>query len=241
MVVGLVLYGTTAALPLFMQTVLGYTALLAGLAMSPRGIAAFLATIIIGRVAGRYLSNRLLLMFGFSVLAIASFLFAGINLEVPIETLMWVSVVNGIALSLIFVPLTTSAMGTLRQEEIGNASGIYNLMRNLGGSVGIAAVTTLITRGTQAHLVFLSGNVSTFNPAYREQLAGIQAALAAKIGPAAAAEKAPAVFQQMLQQQAAVLAFIDAFHLLAILALVCVPLVFLLRKAKRPAGPMAAH
>lgn len=240
-VVGLVLYGTTTVLPLFMQTILGYTALSAGFALSPRGIAAFITTIIVGRIAGRLISNRILLMIGFGVLGVASFLLAGISLEVPIETLMWLSVVNGVAISLIFVPLTTSTMGTLRQEEIGNASGIYNLMRNLGGSIGIAGLTTLIARGTQVHHAFLGEHVSASNPAYREQLAALQAALAAKLGAAAAAQKAPAIIEQMLEQQASMLAYIDAFHILAILSLLCIPLVFFLKKAKTTAGSIAAH
>ena len=240
-IVGLVLYGTTAVLPLFMQTLLGYTAVAAGLAMSPRGVAAFITTIIVGRIAGRVISNRVLLMFGFTVLGIASFLLAGISLQEPIGRLMWLSVINGVAISLIFVPLTTSTMGTLHQHEIGNASGIYNLMRNLGGSIGIAGITTLIARSGQAHHAFLGAHMNEFNPAYRQHLAGIAAGLAPKVGSFEAAQKAPALLAQSLEQQASVLSYIDAFRTIAILALVCVPLVFLLRKATNASGPMAAH
>lgn len=237
---GAVLYGTTAVLPLFMQTLLGYTALKAGLALSPRGVGAFVTTIVVGRVAGKVVSNRILIVAGFAVLAFASFLLGQIDLTVPIEHLVWLSVINGVAISLIFVPLTTSTMGTLRQEEIGNASGIFNLMRNLGGSLGIAGVTTLIARGEQFHHNLLSHNISPLNPAYQQQLAQLKAALAGKVG-AAAQHKAEAILARTLEQQASVLAYIDNFRLVALICVLSIPLVLFLKKARVPAGGIAVH
>jgi len=135
-VVGAVLYGTTAALPLFMQTLLGFPALQSGLALSPRGAGAFVMSIFVGRLVGR-VSNRLLIAIGFSLLGISSFMLGRITLEVGVAYLIWPSVINGIALSFIFVPLTTATMGHLRQDQLGNAAGIFNLMRNLGGSLAL--------------------------------------------------------------------------------------------------------
>ena len=149
-VVGAVLYGTTAALPLFMQTLLGFPALQSGLALSPRGVGAFVMNIFVGRFIGR-VSNRLLMAIGFSLLGISSFMLGRVNLEVGVAYLIWPSVINGIALSFIFVPLTTATMGHLRQDQLGNAAGIFNLMRNLGGSFGIAIVTTIVSRRQQVH------------------------------------------------------------------------------------------
>jgi len=145
---GGLLYGTTAVLPLFMQELLGYSALDAGLAMSPRGIGAFLATMIVGRIVGK-ISNRLLIAVGFCVLAYSSFMLGRVDLSIGMKDIIWPSVMNGIAISFIFVPLTTSTMGTLSQQQMGNATGIFNLMRNLGGSIGIAALTSMIARGSQ--------------------------------------------------------------------------------------------
>jgi DHA2 family multidrug resistance protein len=138
-VIGALLYGTIAMLPLFMQNLLGYTAFNAGIAMSPRGIGALIGTLIIGRVSGR-ISNRILIGAGFLLLTYSSFMFGGINLEISMRNIIVRSVLNGFAISLIFVPLTTSAMGTLAREQIGNATGIFNLMRNLGGSICIASI-----------------------------------------------------------------------------------------------------
>src|SRR5262249_45519671 len=131
-----VLYGTTAALPIFLQTLMGYSALESGFALSPRGIGAFLTTMLVGRLVGR-VPNPSLMLIGFILLSASSFWLASINLQISVWHVIWPSVLNGVAISFIFVPLTTSTMGHLRQEQMGNASGIYNLMRNLGGSIGI--------------------------------------------------------------------------------------------------------
>ena len=127
--VGVVLYGTTAALPIFLQTSLGYPALQSGLAMSPRGIGAFVATTLVGRLVGK-IKNRILILIGFCLLTFSSFWLGQISLEISPRNVIWPSILNGIAVSFIFVPLTTSAMGHLAQSQIANASGLYNLMRN---------------------------------------------------------------------------------------------------------------
>ena len=158
--VGAVLYGTTAALPIFLQTLLGYSALQSGLALSPRGIGAFCTTIIIGRIIGK-VKNRYLILIGFSLLAISSFWLGHINMAISPRAVIWPSVLNGISVSFIFVPLTTVAMGHLRQDQMPNATGLFNLMRNLGGSFGIAAVTTLLSREAQIRHVSLVENFSS--------------------------------------------------------------------------------
>jgi DHA2 family multidrug resistance protein len=141
----------------------------------------------------------------------------------------------------IFVPLTTMAMGNLENRQIGGATGIYNLMRNLGGSVGIAAATTLLARNTQRHQAILVQHVTPYDPAYQERLADLTSALAAQLGPGAASEQAQQVIYQMIQRQAALLSFIDNFHLIALLCLACVPLVFLFRKVRASKAPVAVH
>jgi DHA2 family multidrug resistance protein len=114
-------------------------------------------------------------------------------------------------------------------------------MRNLGDSVGIATVTTLIARGAQVHHVFLSAHFPELDPAYRQRLAAIEAVIQAKVGTAAAASKAPAILAQTLEQQANALAYIDIFHFLAFLGLASLPLIFLLRKVSRSSEGAAAH
>src|ERR1051326_2388334 len=139
--VGIVLYGTTALLPLFLQTLLGYPAVQSGLTVSPRGFGSIASMLIVGRLIGK-VDGRYLIMFGFVVLAYSTYMLTGINLQVASSNVTWPLVISGFAMGFIFVPLTTMTMGTLRNEQVGNAAGIYNLMRNTGGSAGIAAMTT---------------------------------------------------------------------------------------------------
>ncbi len=166
-VLGALLYGTIAVLPLFMQNLLGYTALEAGLALSPRGVGAFFATIIVGRLVGK-ISNRILITVGFLGLAYSSFLFGNINLSIGMSSIVWPTVLSGVAISFIFVPLATSSMGTLAQDQIGNASGLFNLTRNLGGSIGIAGITTFIARGAQTNQAAFVHHFSQYNPVYNK-------------------------------------------------------------------------
>jgi DHA2 family multidrug resistance protein len=238
--VGAVLYGTTAALPLFMQTLLGFPALQSGLALSPRGVAAFVMNIVVGRLVGRA-SNRILMGIGFSLLAFSSLMLGRVNLEVGVAYLIWPSVINGIALSLIFVPLTTATMGHLRQDQLGNAAGIFNLMRNLGGSIGIAIVTTILARRQQVHQALMVSHLTPYDPAYRQFLEHTQSALAPHSGSWLAQMQAQALLYSTLGQQAALWAFVDNFRLFALLCLVCVPMVFLFKRVSRKRAPVSAH
>ena len=226
-----ILYGTTAQLPLFLQTLMGYPALQAGYAMSPRGVAAFFATFVVGRIVGK-IRMRWLLGFGFVTLAYSSWLLASINLEVSMGNVIWPSVINGIAISFIFVPLTTATMSQLGQAQIGNASGLYNLMRNLGGSIGIAFVTTMLARGAQVHQALMVGNLSSSNPAFTQRLAAAKNLLSHHTDSATATQQAYAAVYSLLDQQARLWAFVDNFFLFALLALAGLPLIFLFKRPK---------
>jgi DHA2 family multidrug resistance protein len=236
-----VLYGTTAELPLFMQTLMGYPALQSGLTQSPRGIAAFLTTFCVGRIVGK-VRNRYLLLFGFSLLAYSSWRLSEINLQVSAASVIFPSVLNGIAISFIFVPLTTSTMSQLAQNQIGNASGLYNLMRNLGGSMGIAFVTTMLARGAQKHEALMVGHMTATDPAFVQQLSVAQHAFARQTDPVTASTRAYNTLYQTLDAQAHVWAFVDNFRFFCFMALACTPLIFLFKRVQRPAAKApAAH
>ncbi len=239
-ILGALLYGTTAVLPLFMQNLLRYTALDAGLALSPRGVGAFLATIIVGRLVGR-VSNRILIAIGFLGLAYSSFLFGHINLSIGMSSIVWPIILSGVAISFIFVPLATSSMGTLDQDQIGNASGLFNLMRNLGGSIGIAGLTTLVARGAQTSQSAFVGHFSQFNPIYQQKLATIQQGLAASEDPWRAAHQAPQILYGILGQQALLVTYAHNFRLFGILCLVTMPLVFFFKKVSKKKAPAGVH
>jgi DHA2 family multidrug resistance protein len=239
-VIGGVLYSTIAQLPLFLQTLMGYSALLAGYALSPRGLGAIVAMIVIGRIT-KLLDNRLLVAGGFVLLAYSCLLFGEINLDIGIGSVIWPNILNGIAVSFVFVPLTTTTMGTLRNEQMGNASAIFNLMRNLGGSIGISAVTTFIARGAQVHQALMVGHLTPYRPAFRLELGQLQQALGPQVGSYLAAHQSQALLYNTLVQQANVWAFVDNFRWVALISLLCLPAVFLFKKVAHPVDAVAAH
>ena len=236
-----ILYGTTAQLPLFLQTLMGYPALQSGYALAPRGVAAFFTTMIVGRLVGK-IPVRWMLIFGFSMLAWSSFILSDINLQVSNLSVIWPSVINGMAISFIFVPLTTATMSQLGQQQIGNASGLYNLMRNLGGSIGIAFVTTMLARGAQTHQSLMVGHLAPDNPAFVQQLAAAKNVLGQQTDAVTATKQAYNALYSLLDQQAHLWAFVDNFYIFGVLALAGIPLVFLLKRVNyaKKAVP-AAH
>ena len=147
---GIGIYSTVVVLPLFYQELLGYTAFTAGLVVAPRGLGAICGMPVIG-----YLSNkvdpRYLLTFGFFTFGLTTLYFGSITLGVSPTTLFLPILITGFGLSFVFVPISTAAYGTLKNEQIGNASGVFNLMRNIGGSIGISVATTLLTRRSASH------------------------------------------------------------------------------------------
>ena len=239
-VYGVILYGVTAMLPLFLQTLLGYPALQSGLAVSPRGLGSFLSMFVVGRLVN-VVDNRVLLAFGFIVLAISAAMLGQINLDIAMSSVAWPSVINGFATGFIFVPLTTMAVGTLRKREMGNATGVYNLMRNIGGSVGIAVVTTLLARGAQVHQSTLAGHMSAENPAFQGALKALEHGVTSGAGPVTSTLQAYGLLYGELIRQSTLLAYIDTFRLLAGLALAVMPLILIFRVRRKEARGMSTE
>jgi len=231
-VIGLILYGTTAELPLFLQTLMGYPALQSGLALSPRGAAAFVTTFFVGRLVGK-IRLRTMLFIGFALLSLSVFQLSEINLQVSMASVVLPTVLNGVAISFIFVPLTTATMSQLRQRDIGSGTGLYNLMLNLGGSVGIALVTTIIARRAQVHQALMVGHLTPTDPAFTMRLTAARHFLAQQTDPVTAAHQAYAAVYDLLNQQAHLWAFVDTFRIFCALVLCCIPLIFLFRRVKR--------
>jgi DHA2 family multidrug resistance protein len=239
-VVGAVLYGTTAMLPIFLQTLMGYPALQSGLAVSPRGLGSLVSMMLVGRLVG-VLDNRLLMGLGFAVLATSVFLLSGINLQIGMSNVIWPNVINGLAMGFIFVPLTTTTMGTLSNEQMGNATGIYNLMRNIGGSLGISLSTTMVARSAQARQATLLAHMTPYDPAFVQRLNQMKGAMLPHAAPVDALHQAYGAMYEVLQQQANLLAFLDNFRGLGVLCLLCVPLVLLFKKVVRRGGGPPVH
>ena len=229
---GFVLYGMTALLPLFLQTLLGYPALDSGLAVSPRGIGSIVSMLLVG-VLVNYVDGRILLACGFAILGYSTFLLSRVNLDISMASVVVPNLMNGFAGGFIFVPLTTMAMGRLRKQQIGNAAGIYNLMRNIGGSVGIASVTTLLVRGAQVHQSYLTGNLTAGNPATTAALQRFEAKFRIVGASATTAHgEALGALYGSVQQQASLLSYADNFRLLGYLSLLCILPILLFHRLK---------
>jgi DHA2 family multidrug resistance protein len=182
----------------------------------------------------RYIDGRVLMAFGFALLGYSTWMLGNISLEIGMASVIVPNVLNGCAMGFVFVPLTTMSLSRLRKEEIGYATGIYNLMRNIGGSVGIATVMTLLVRGAQAHQSYLTANLTAGSPITMRMLQGLGARFFHEGASANTAyQEAMGALYRSVMQQSAVLAYADNFRLLAILSLACVPLVLLFQRVRK--------
>jgi DHA2 family multidrug resistance protein len=235
---GIVLYATTAMLPLFLQTLLGYPALEAGLAISPRGLGALLAAIAAGRLIG-IVDSRLIVCAGFGLLALSGVWLSRLTFDVAWSNIAFVTFLNGLANPLIFIALSTMSFSTLRREQMGGATGIYNLMRNLGGSVGISMATTLLARRAQVHQNILVAKMTPYDPVFQQRLEALRQVLTPKVGASAAAQQALGILYKTLVAQATLLAFVDNFRLITVLAICSIPLALLLKRVRARPAPGA--
>lgn len=233
-IVGVVLYGSLVILPIWLQTLLGYPSLQAGMALAPRGMGSLLMMPLVGAILNRF-DPRKLLMLGVGVGAYTLYRFSTLNLNAGYWDFFWPQFLQGMSLALLFVPLTTVTMNPIPREQIGNASSLFNLMRNLGGSVGIAAVTTLNERFAQKHINVLASHVTPYDRPASQMLEQLGAS------PGTADPHALNTVFGMVRQQASMLALVDLFQLLAIMFLAMIPLIFLMKKPPKHASAGMAH
>jgi MFS transporter, DHA2 family, multidrug resistance protein len=237
---GVGIYSTVTVLPLFYQELLGYTAFTAGLVVAPRGIGAICGMPIIG-----YLSNKVdprwLLTFGFCTFGLTTLYFGNVTLDLSPTTLLLPILITGFGLSFVFVPISTAAYGTLRNDQIGNASGLFNLMRNVGGSIGISIASTLLTRRSAVHQNEILNSVPLTGQQFQNSMIATQQALSGYYGKANALLPAQTTLYKQLGRQASNWAFVDVFRWLSLLCFFCVGIVWLFKKVKPGRGPAGAH
>lgn len=232
---GISLYSATTGVPLFLQLLMGYTSQLAGFATSPRGIASFCMMPVVGylmsRIDGRWIGAFGLLSFG-----IGTYQLGNINLFVSMSSIVWPCALQGMGMSCVFVPLMGIGMGTLRNEQMANASGLFNLMRNLGGSIGIALTNTFTARGLQSHYEKFIPHVTVYDTAYQQQSQMLQNGLAPLVGAHQAPLQAQGMIQGLLLQQASVMSYIDVFRWTAAMLVILAPTVFVLKRVTTRGG-----
>ncbi|MDE2492253.1 MAG: DHA2 family efflux MFS transporter permease subunit [Elusimicrobia bacterium] len=229
---GAVLYGSTALLPIFMQTLLGYTALQSGLAMTPRGVGSFFSMLVVGRIVKK-VDNRGLMLGGFLGLGAFTWLLSLLSMDITPANIAWPLVASGFCMGFIFVPLTTLSVATLRQDQIQQASGLYSLLRNLGASVGISMIIAMQTRDAQVHQAMLVSHVTPYDYSLHAALQSLGGAVHGLAGLPAAGM----IYMQVLRQ-AALLSYLDAFRWMAVACVLVCPLALVFVKG-RPGA--AAH
>ncbi len=233
------IYGAVTVLPLFYQNLMGYSATASGFAVAPRGIGAILAMPLVGFLVAK-VDTRILVSFGFTVFGICSLTWGHLNTQISPTTLDLPIIISGFALGFVFVPLSTISLGGLKPSEIGNGSGLFNLLRNVGGSVGISVVNTILARHEQLHRTELSRNLVTTSHNLQQRLTELTQFLTHTYGPAEASRRVYGMVEATLTQQAILWSFVDDLRYMAMACFCCVPLVWALKRVK-PKGPIAAH
>ena len=241
-VLGFVLYGSLVLLPLFMQTLLGWTAVTAGLWTSPRGVATALCMPLVGYLLGKGWDGRWMLVFGFFVSSIAFFGFSHMNLESGTWDILLHQINQGAGMAFVFVPFTILTMEPIPKAETGYATSLYSVMRNIGSSIGISFVTTWVARRSQFHQSILAAHVTPYDLRSREFLGQARGFLFRQgFDWSTAGHGGLGLLYGMLQQQAALISFVEAFRIMGFLFLATIPLVLLMRKAKPRETPPPAH
>ena len=226
---GIAIYVTVAILPLFYQEVLGYTALTAGIAVAPRGLGSMLGLPVMGMISHR-LDNRWLLCAGFLVFGVCSITFANVNLGISPTTLLLPVMVTGFALSFVFVPIASMATNSLTNEQMGNATGIFNLLRNIGGSIGISMAETALIRRESFHQSMITASVPRAGMWFEQHTAQSSAYFGRALGHAAGQPAAMAAMYMQIERQAMLWSFVDVFRWTALIAFAAGGMVWLFRR-----------
>ena len=212
---GFAIYITIAMMPLFYQEVLGYTALTAGLVVAPRGLGSMLGLPLMGFISHR-IDNRWLITIGFTGFGLLSIWFSLINTSIGPTTMLIPIVLTGFALSFVFVPIGNMATVTLTNQQMGNATGIFNLLRNIGGSIGISLASTVLVRRMAFHQTRISGTVPLCGVWFQQHMAAMAAYFAHQLGPAQGQPAALAAMYMQLERQALLWGFVDVFRWTAV-------------------------
>jgi DHA2 family multidrug resistance protein len=234
---GFVLYGSTVLLPLLLQTLMGYTAMLSGLVLSPGGFLVLFALPLVGRLT-QVIEARWLVTIGLAITGFALLHMAHFNLDIDFRTAVIAWSYSRLGMAFLFIPINVMAFYFIPKEKINNATGIINLARNIGGSVGIANVTTLLARRAQVHQAILVSHLTPLDPAYTASLSGASRFLMSQgSNPVQALNQAHGLVYGNLIRQANMLAYTDTFWLLGLTFLGMIPFMFLMKKTQPRGAP----
>jgi DHA2 family multidrug resistance protein len=226
------IFASLVLLPLYLQNLMSYTAFWAGVVLGPGGMASFFAMPVAGILMRRGVNPRNLLAVGLLIVSVSLWMMSRFNLQAGFWSVAEPRIVRGVGMGLFFVPLAASAFVGIAKEETGNASGIFNLVRNLGASFGVAFITTILARRSQVHQNFLVGHINPFSHLLRDLQTQIQQFLTLQDPAVASVQGSLMVIYLEVQRQAQMLAYNDSFWILAWMAAALIPLTFFLKKPK---------
>ena len=230
MIVGLGLFGGIFILPVFLQNLRHYTAMQTGIIMLPSAIATAIAMPVVGRLSSRFPARNLVAIGAVGVI-VSSYMLRTMTLDYGPDQIFWPLVIRGASMGFLFVPLTLATLVGLKGREIGDGTGLFNLFRQLGGSIGIAILSTFVDHRQTFHRVMLNERLSVYNPTALARLQTITRFFQSKGAPYTTARgQTLTIMGLTIQGQAAVMAFCDAFILIAFIFLAAMPLLLLMRK-----------
>jgi len=240
-VVGFAVYGSLVLLPLFLQTLMGYTAAKSGMVLSPAGLVLVLLMPLVGYLLSK-VQARWLVLAGLGVVGLALIRMARFNLNVDFRMAMRARMLQSVGEALLFVPINTAAFYFIAKEKTASGTGFMNLARNVGGSFGISIVTTILARRQQFHQNILVAHLTPFDNRAYSMLSSARGLLVSKgSDPAQAVSQSYGFVYQVVQQQSAMLAFADTFWLLGIGLLALVPFILLMKKTVPGKVSLGAH
>lgn len=226
--VGMVVFTTMYLAPQFLQNVLGYTALLSGFTLAPRVISCVLMLFAIPYLMKLY-DSRLLIAIGFFFLGISTFLYTNVNLAVSFFYVAIPNVLLGIGVILTFIPISALALGTLPKDQLANGASLHNFIKTVGIAVIVSMSSTIVARHSQMHQNFLVDNLSNFNTVFQQKMTSLTHTFVANSSTTFAHNKANAYFYKQMVGQSTLMAYVDAFAIVALIAFVLIPLPFLMK------------
>ena len=230
-VIQMVLLASLAILPQFLQSIMGYTALLSGLSIMPRGLGSLISMILCGTLASK-IDNRILAAIGLTMVGISSLMLGNINLQIASIDIVIPNFIFGFGMSFAMIPLVTLSAATLRNDQMTNASGVQNMLKNVGGAIGTSLAGTMITRYSQIHQANMVHNLTPLNPVFQAKMEAMKGAFSQLTHHSVAEYMAQYSLYGEMLEQATLWGFMETFRIFGLATIIIVPLVFIIKSPK---------
>ncbi len=229
--ISLIMYASIAIMPLFLQNLLGYSAFLSGYATMPRGVGSIISVMICAIFSDR-IDSRILVTLALVLLSISGFSFGLLNLDISMMNIVIPNLIFGLGLGMVFVPITTLSVSSLGDNQLTNATGVQNLLKNIGGAIGTSIVATMLSRFSQMHQHSMVGFLSPLNSVFTQRVVATKAMLSKFMVPTLAEQKANYLMYAQLLKQSGLWAYIDTFRIVGFCAIIIIPIVWIMKKTK---------